>query len=186
MVRWSLCACGFPVLVGTDLCLDCVPVDLDISRILLELVNVLFFRVLLQESGTVSDDSVDMCLVVECYIEGSLPAVELDVHFNGSIEEASLDQDLLCLVHLFAVHGKGCIASGLRREFLDVIYKLDLVCLVNGGQCNFDCVKLSAVDAHGSETCPESVFLDKAAQSDTLFEISFVDVLIKNLGVRRD
>jgi hypothetical protein len=86
----SLCAGSFSVLVSANLGLYRVPIDLDISRILFKLVNILFLRILLQETGTIGNNCVNMRLVIESNVEGSLPTVKLNVHLDGSVEEAGL------------------------------------------------------------------------------------------------
>ena len=71
----SLSTSSFPVFVSSYLSLNCVPVNLDVASILLELVDILLLVVLLKESGTVSNDCVNVRLVVDCDIECSLPSV---------------------------------------------------------------------------------------------------------------
>ena len=127
----SLGAGSLSILVSADLCLDCVPVNLDIFGVLFKLVNLLLLLILLQEASTIGNYCINMGLVVQCNVEGFFPAVKLDVQLDGSVEEARLKQDLLGLVHLFAIHGKGSITGWLRWKLFDVVDKLNLIGFIN-------------------------------------------------------
>ena len=145
----SLSTGGFPILVGSYLGLDCVPVHLDVLGVLLEFFNVFLLVVLLKESCTVCDYRVHMCLIVNSDVKSAFPSVKLDIHLDCSIEKTSLNKDLLSLIHFLAIHGQGSVSSWLRGKFLNVVDELDLIRFIYRGECNFHSIQFSAVDTHG-------------------------------------
>jgi hypothetical protein len=79
------------------------------------------------------------------------------------------------------------LSSWLReKSLLDVIDVLDLVSFINLGEGDLDSVEFSAVDAHSSESSPESAFIDESAQSNHSFEIELFNVLVKHARVGRN
>ena len=55
-----------------------------------------------------------MRLVLQRNIEGAVPLVLLDVHFDGTIEETILQQDVLSFTRLLAVKRKSSVSTRLR------------------------------------------------------------------------
>jgi hypothetical protein len=182
----SLGACSLPVLIGPYLGFDCVPVNLDVPRVLLKLLDVFFFAVLLQEAFPVCNNGIYVSFIVDCDFKSAFPTVELDVHLDCSVEQASRQKDLLCLIHLLTVHGKGRIPAGLGWKLLNVVDELHLICLVYSSQSNLDCIEFSAVDAHCGQAGPEGLLFHESAKPDTFLELCLVNVLIEDLRIRRD
>ena len=91
------------LLLRLDLSLDSLPVDLDLLVKLLEPIIGLLLLVLLEEALPIGDNRVNMGLLGNSNIEGLVPLVHLDVHFDGPVEQACTHQDLLSFVSLLAV-----------------------------------------------------------------------------------
>ena len=62
---------------------------------------------------------------------------------------------------------------------------LDLISLINLGQCNFHRVELSAVDTHGGKASPERRLVHETAETNDCLEVKFLDMLIQHSGIRR-
>ena len=131
LARLSLSGLFFLLLVSLDLGLDILPVDLDLLAILHEQRLLLDLVSLREVSLTVSNDSVNMRLVLQRNIEGAVPLVLLDVHFDGTIEETILQQDVLSFTRLLAVECKSSVSTRLRWQLLDVVNILNLVGFVD-------------------------------------------------------
>ena len=92
-----------PFFLSLDLCLNRFPVDLDFLVELFEAIIALFLVVLLEESLTISNHSIDMRLLSYSNVQGFVPLVHLNVHLNSSIVETGRHEDLLSLVYFLAV-----------------------------------------------------------------------------------
>lgn len=71
--------------VGSDFGLYCFPVDFNFLGELLKFVVCFLFVVHVKESLAVSNDSVHVGLVLHGNVEGVLPAIHLDVEFDGAV-----------------------------------------------------------------------------------------------------
>ena len=91
----SACHLGLPLLLSLDLGLDSLPVNLDLLVKLLKPIIRLLLVVLLKEALAVGNHRVDVGLLRDGNVECLIPLVQLDVHFNRSVEETSTKQDLL-------------------------------------------------------------------------------------------
>ena len=107
---------------------------------MLEFVNILLLGILLKEALTIGNDCVDVSLVIDGDVEGTLPSIKFDVHLDRTVEESRLHKYLFGLVDLLAVHGEGGVSRRLRRELLDVVDELNLVGLVNCSKCDFNSI----------------------------------------------
>lgn len=176
----------FTLLFSLDLGLDRLPVDLNLLAKLDKSLIRFLFVVLLEEAFAISDDSVDVGLLANGNIEGSIPAVKLDVHLNGAVVEASAHKDLLSLIALLAVKREGSVAGGLARQFLNIIDVLDFISLINYSESNLKGIQLAAVDSHGGKARPKSLFLDEATKADSFLEIRLFHMLVQNSWIGRD
>lgn len=127
-----------------------------------------------------------MGLLANGNIEGSIPAVKLDVHLDGAVIEASAHKDLLSLITLLAVKREGSVAGGLTRQFLNIIDVLDFISLINYSESNLKGIQFAAVNSHGGKARPKSLFLDEATKADSLLEIRLFHMLVQNSWVGRD
>lgn len=186
LARLSLSGLLFLLLVSLDLGLDILPVDLDLLAVLHEQRLLLDLVSLGEVALTVSNDSVNVRLVLQRNIEGAIPLVLLDVHFDSTIEETILQQNVLSFLRLLAVESKSSVSARFRRQLLNVVDVLHLVSFVDRGQGNFDRVQLMRVDRHGSKAGPQGIILDETAHTDGLIEVLRLHMLIKHSRVRRD
>ena len=76
------------LLLGLDLGLHRFLVDRDLLVKLLEAIVGLLLFVLPEEALSVEDYRVDVRLLGNSDVEGLVPLVHLDIHLNGSVEEA--------------------------------------------------------------------------------------------------
>jgi hypothetical protein len=132
--------------VSANLSFDSFPVNLEVLAELLELFVGLLLLVHFEEALPVRNNGVDMSLVVDSDLERTVPLVQLNVQLNCSVEQTGLQKDALGLSNLLLVNQKGGITCWLRWQLLNVVNKLDLVCLVDSGQSNFNSVEFSLVD----------------------------------------
>ena len=93
----------FTFLLSLNLGLHRFPVDLDLLAELDETLVGLLLAVLLEEALAISNDRVDVGLLANSDVQGAIPAVELDVHLDGTVVEASAHEDLLSFVALLAI-----------------------------------------------------------------------------------
>jgi len=126
-----------------------------------------------------------MSSVFNSDFQSSVPLVQLDVQLDSSVEQSSRKKDRLCLGVFLAVESKSGVSTRLRRQFLDVVDELHFVGFIDGRESDFNSIEFSTVDTHSSEACPECVLLDESTHSDSLFEISLVNVLVEHLWIWR-
>ena len=174
---------GLALLLRLDLRLDCLPVHRDLLIQLREPVVGLLLVILLYEALSIGDNCVDMRLLSYSYVEGFVPLVELDVHLDSTIVEAGRHQDVLRLINFLAVEGKSGVSSRFRRQLFDVVNVLHLIGLINDCQRYLKRVQLATVNSHGGQTSPQSLLLDKSAQSDRLLKVRLFHVLIKDTRI---
>ena len=121
----------FFFLVSGDLRLDRFPINLNVPRILLHPLIVLFPTILLQESLPVRNNRIHVCLVLHGNIHSPVPSVQTDVQFDSPVEKPSLKQDGFCFRNPLLVHQHSRLAGWLRSELLlDVVDVLNLVSLI--------------------------------------------------------
>ena len=76
------------LLLGLDLGLHRFFIDRDLLVQLLEAIVSLLFLVLPEEALPIEDNRVDVRFLGNGDVEGLVPLVHLDIHLNGSVEEA--------------------------------------------------------------------------------------------------
>ena len=187
-LRGSLLECfSFLVLVSLNLGFDGFPLHFDVASVVLHRFVSLFSVVLLQEALSVSDDRINVGLVLHCDLQGTVPSVQLDVQFDCSVEQTVLDQDSFGFRNALLVDEHSSLSGRLTGKFLlDVVDVLDFISLVNLGKSDFNSVEFSAVDTHGCEACPKGALIHKTAKTNDCLEVKFLDVLIQHSRIGRN
>jgi hypothetical protein len=107
---------------------DRLPVDGHLVGVLQEALISLTATKLLQVSLAIAKTSVDMTSVLESDVQSSVPAVEMDVHLHGAIDErrGSLQKNSFSFIWLTTIECQLRIATFFRGDGLDVLDVLQL------------------------------------------------------------
>ena len=138
----------FSIFVWTNLRFNCFPIILDVFGVLDKSFIGFSFALSLQESLSVCNHSVNMGLVLHCNFQCSVPFVQLDVQFNGSVEKTSWQKNALCFRVFLAIKCKSCISAWFRWQFFYVIDVLNLISFINCSQSNFNGIQFSTINTH--------------------------------------